>query len=122
MAVHVPLGLEAQLEARVLMMSTNNILSPANGKPIIVPSQDMVLGLYYISMLKEKEPGEGMILADLQEVHQALNAGAVTLHTRITSRVPQTDEDGNSYLKRYETTPGRQIGRESCRERVCQYV
>src|SRR3546814_4501170 len=107
MAVHVPLSLEAQLEARVLMMSTNNILSPANGKPIIVPSQDMVLGLYYISMLKEKEPGEGMILADLQEVHQALNAGAVTLHTRITSRVPQTDEDGNSYLKRYETTPGR---------------
>src|SRR3546814_13737439 len=60
-------------------------------------------------MLKEKEPGEGMILADLQEVHQALNAGAVTLHTRITSRVPQTDEDGNSYLKRYETTPGRML-------------
>src|SRR3546814_7862830 len=69
----------------------------------------MVLGLYYISMLKEKEPGEGMILADLQEVHQALNAGAVTLHTRITSRVPQTDEDGNSYLKRYATTPGRMM-------------
>src|SRR3546814_16922724 len=100
MAVHVPLSLEAQLEARVLMMSTNNILSPANGKPIIVPSQDMVLGLYYISMLKEKEPGEGMILADLQEVHKALNAGAVTLPTRITSRVPQPDEDGNFYLKR----------------------
>src|SRR3546814_4751800 len=73
-----------------------------------VCSSDL-LGLYYISMLKEKEPGEGMILADLQEVHQALNAGAVTLHTRITSRVPQTDEDGNSYLKRYETTPGRML-------------
>src|SRR3546814_8275624 len=90
-------------------MSTNNIRAHANGKPIIVPSQKMVLGLYYISMLKEKEPGEGMILADLQEVHQALNAGAVTLHTRITSRVPQTDEDGTSYLKRYETTPGRML-------------
>lgn len=109
MAVHVPLSLEAQLEARVLMMSTNNILSPANGKPIIVPSQDMVLGLYYLSMEKTGEPGEGMILADMQEVHQALNAGAVTLHTKITSRVPQTDEQGNTYLKRYETTPGRML-------------
>jgi len=109
MAVHVPLSLEAQLEARVLMMSTNNILSPANGKPIIVPSQDMVLGLYYLSMMKEKEPGEGMLIADMAEVHQAINAGAVTLHTKIISRVPQTDEQGNSYLKRYETTPGRML-------------
>ena len=72
MAVHVPLSLEAQLEARVLMMSTNNILSPANGKPIIVPSQDMVLGLYYLSMMKEDEPGEGMMISDMAEVHQAL--------------------------------------------------
>ncbi|PCG15264.1 DNA-directed RNA polymerase subunit beta' [Sphingomonas adhaesiva] len=109
MAVHVPLSLEAQLEARVLMMSTNNILSPANGKPIIVPSQDMVLGLYYLSMEKQNEPGEGMLLADMQEVHQALNAGAVTLHSKIVSRVPQTDEDGKQYLKRYETTPGRML-------------
>ncbi len=109
MAVHVPLSLEAQLEARVLMMSTNNILSPANGKPIIVPSQDMVLGLYYISMEKENEPGQGMILGDMAEVHQALFAGAVTLHTKITSRVPQTDEDGNTYMKRFETTPGRML-------------
>jgi len=109
MAVHVPLSLEAQLEARVLMMSTNNILSPANGKPIIVPSQDMVLGLYYLSLQKEKEPGEGMLLADMEEVHQALFAGAVTLHTKIISRVPQTDEQGNQYLKRYETTPGRML-------------
>ncbi|MDP5281280.1 DNA-directed RNA polymerase subunit beta' [Sphingomonas sp. DG1-23] len=109
MAVHVPLSLEAQLEARVLMMSTNNILSPANGKPIIVPSQDMVLGLYYLSMEKSGEPGEGMILADMQEVHQALNAGAVTLHSKIVSRVPQTDAEGNQYLKRYETTPGRML-------------
>ena len=94
MAVHVPLSLEAQLEARVLMMTTNNILSPANGKPIIVPSQDMVLGLYYLSIEKEGEPGEGMMLGDMAEVHQALAAGAVTLHTKIVSRVPQTDEDG----------------------------
>ncbi|WHU04671.1 DNA-directed RNA polymerase subunit beta' [Sphingomonas sp. NIBR02145] len=109
MAVHVPLSLEAQLEARVLMMSTNNILSPANGKPIIVPSQDMVLGLYYLSMLKEGEPGEGMLLGDMAEVHQALEAGAVTLHTKVISRVPQTDEEGNTYLKRFETTPGRML-------------
>ncbi|HTG38538.1 DNA-directed RNA polymerase subunit beta', partial [Sphingomonas sp.] len=109
MAVHVPLSLEAQLEARVLMMSTNNILSPANGKPIIVPSQDMVLGLYYLSLEKSAEPGEGMVLADMDEVHQALFAGAVTLHTKIVSRVPQTDEAGNQYLKRFETTPGRML-------------
>jgi DNA-directed RNA polymerase subunit beta' len=109
MAVHVPLSLEAQLEARVLMMSTNNILSPANGKPIIVPSQDMVLGLYYLSMLKENEPGEGMLLSDMAEVHQALDSGAVTLHSKVISRVPQTDAEGNSYLKRYETTPGRML-------------
>ena len=109
MAVHVPLSLEAQLEARVLMMSTNNILSPANGKPIIVPSQDMVLGLYYLSMLKEGEPGEGMLISDMVEVHQALHAKAVTLHTKIVSRVPQTDEAGNQYMKRFETTPGRML-------------
>ena len=109
MAVHVPLSLEAQLEARVLMMSTNNILSPANGKPIIVPSQDMVLGLYYLSMMKEGEPGEGMLISDMQEVHQALNAGAVTLHSKITTRVPQTDESGATYMKRVDTTPGRML-------------
>ena len=109
MAVHVPLSLEAQLEARVLMMSTNNILSPANGKPIIVPSQDMVLGLYYLSIEKEGEPGEGMLLSDMAEVHQALAAGAVTLHTKIVSRVPQTDEEGNTYMKRFETTAGRML-------------
>lgn len=109
MAVHVPLSLEAQLEARVLMMSTNNILSPANGKPIIVPSQDMVLGLYYLSMDRSGEPGEGKILANIDEVHQALFVGAVTLHSKITTRVPQTDEQGNTYMKRVETTPGRML-------------
>ncbi|WP_260482335.1 DNA-directed RNA polymerase subunit beta' [Sphingomicrobium flavum] len=109
MAVHVPLSLEAQLEARVLMMSTNNILSPANGKPIIVPSQDMVLGLYYLSMEKEGEPGEGSIFTDMTEVHQALNVGAVTLHTKIIARVPQTDENGKESMVRFETTPGRML-------------
>src|SRR5690349_11487047 len=109
MAVHVPLSLEAQLEARVLMMSTNNILSPANGKPIIVPSQDMVLGLYYLSMDREGEPGEGMVLADIAEVHQALHVGAVTLHSKITTRVPQTDEQGNEFMLRVDTTPGRML-------------
>jgi DNA-directed RNA polymerase subunit beta' len=109
MAVHVPLSLEAQLEARVLMMSTNNILSPANGKPIIVPSQDMVLGLYYLSMDRQGEPGEGMLMSDMAEVHQALEVKAVTLHTKITARVPQTDENGKTYQKRFETTPGRML-------------
>ncbi|MEO7385226.1 MAG: DNA-directed RNA polymerase subunit beta', partial [Novosphingobium sp.] len=109
MAVHVPLSLEAQLEARVLMMSTNNILSPANGKPIIVPSQDMVLGLYYLSMDREGEPGEGMMLTDMAEVHQALEVSAVTLHSKIIARVPQTDEQGQQFVKRFETTPGRML-------------
>ena len=109
MAVHVPLSLEAQLEARVLMMSTNNILSPANGKPIIVPSQDMVLGIYYLSMDREGEPGEGKVLADIAEVHQALFVGAVTLHSKITTRVPQVDEKGKTYMARVDTTPGRML-------------
>src|ERR671921_1039727 len=109
MAVHVPLSLEAQLEARVLMMSTNNILSPANGRPIIVPTQDMVLGLYYLSLEREGEPGQGMLISDMSEVHQALNAGSVTLHSKIVSRVPQTDEAGKQYMKRFETTPGRML-------------
>ena len=109
MAVHVPLSLEAQLEARVLMMSTNNILSPANGKPIIVPSQDMVLGLYYLSLDREGEPGQGMMFADMAEVHQALEVGAVTLHSKIIARVPQTGEDKVERMVRYETTPGRML-------------
>jgi DNA-directed RNA polymerase subunit beta' len=96
MAVHVPLSLEAQLECRVLMMSTNNILSPANGKPIIVPSQDMVLGLYYLSLEREGEPGQGMLISDMSEVHQALNAGAVTLHTKIVSRVRRRTRPASS--------------------------
>ncbi|WP_297976938.1 DNA-directed RNA polymerase subunit beta', partial [uncultured Amaricoccus sp.] len=107
MAVHVPLSLEAQLEARVLMMSTNNVLSPANGKPIIVPSQDMILGLYYLSIMREGQPGEGMKFGSIEEVNHALHAGHVNLHSKITARIEQIDENGETVLKRYETTPGR---------------
>jgi len=107
MAVHVPLSLEAQLEARVLMMSTNNILSPANGKPIIVPSQDIVLGLYYISQSKEGEPGEGKAFGDVGEIEAALESGVVTLHTKIRARFTEMDEAGKMVRKVIETTPGR---------------
>jgi DNA-directed RNA polymerase subunit beta' len=109
MAVHVPLSLEAQLEARVLMMSTNNILHPANGQPIIVPSQDMVLGLYYLSIVAENEPGQGMIFSDMGELHHALESKVVTLHTKIKGRFKSVDEDGNPVSTIYETTPGRMI-------------
>jgi DNA-directed RNA polymerase subunit beta' len=107
MAVHVPLSLEAQLEARVLMMSTNNILSPANGKPIIVPSQDIILGLYYMSMERDNEKGEGMIFSNVQEILLALGNGSVSLHAKVKARVPTRDTDGSRILKVIETTPGR---------------
>jgi len=109
MAVHVPLSLEAQLEARVLMMSTNNILSPANGKPIIVPSQDIVLGLYYLTMDRPEEPGEGMVFADIGEIQHALEAKAVTLHTKIKSRYQTVDEQGRPVTRLVDTTPGRML-------------
>ncbi len=109
MAVHVPLSLESQLEARVLMMSTNNILHPANGQPIIVPSQDMVLGLYYLSIVNENEPGEGMAFADMGELQHALDNGIVTLHTKIRGRYKTIDIEGNPVSQVYDTTPGRMI-------------
>lgn len=109
MAVHVPLSLEAQLEARVLMMSTNNILHPANGAPIIVPSQDMVLGLYYLAIMNQNEPGEGMAFSDMGELHHALENKVVTLHAKIRGRFKSVDADGKPYTKIYETTPGRMI-------------
>ncbi|MGO9458582.1 MAG: DNA-directed RNA polymerase subunit beta', partial [Rhodomicrobium sp.] len=109
MAVHVPLSLEAQLEARVLMMSTNNILHPANGGPIIVPSQDIVLGLYYLSMIMEKEPGEGRIFGSVSEIQHALAAKTVTLHAKIKGRYKGVDENGKPFSKVYDTTPGRMI-------------
>jgi DNA-directed RNA polymerase subunit beta' len=107
MAVHVPLSLEAQLEARVLMMSTNNVLSPANGAPIIVPSQDMILGLYYTTIMREGMKGEGMMFSSIEEVQYALDNGTVHLHAKITARIPQIDEHGSEVMQRFETTPGR---------------
>ncbi|MGA7262990.1 MAG: DNA-directed RNA polymerase subunit beta', partial [Stellaceae bacterium] len=109
MAVHVPLSLEAQLEARVLMMSTNNILSPANGKPIIVPSQDIVLGLYHITMERPGEKGEGMLFTSIGEIEQALESKAVSLHARIKARFHAVDADGKPVVQRVETTPGRML-------------
>ena len=107
MAVHVPLSLEAQLEARVLMMSTNNILSPSNGKPIIVPSQDIILGLYYLSMISEQVKGEGMIFSSPTEALMALDAGQVNLQAKVKIRVNTYDSEGKSLVEIIETTPGR---------------
>ena len=109
MAVHVPLSLEAQLEARVLMMSTNNILSPANGKPIIVPTQDMILGLYYATMDNEGEKGEGMMFGSVAEIEHALQAKAVSLHARIKARYTTVDENNKPVTSVVETTPGRML-------------
>lgn len=107
MAVHVPLSLEAQLEARVLMMSTNNILHPANGQPIIVPSQDIVLGLYYLSLVREGEPGEGKVFGTISDIEHALSQKIITLHTKIKYRWVGTGPDGQPFNKLYDTTPGR---------------
>ena len=109
MAVHVPLSLEAQLEARVLMMSTNNILSPASGKPIITPSQDIVLGLYYMTMERDGEKGEGMAFLDAAEIQHALDSGAVSLQAKVQARYHTVDENGDPIAIRVQTTPGRMI-------------
>src|SRR3569833_2832814 len=130
MAVHVPLSLEAQLEARVLMMSTYNILHPAIGQPIIVPSQDIVLGLYYLSLLREGEPGEWKMelhseddlrkdpkkknkiegfYESISDIDHALNVKAITLHTKIKYRWEGLDADGKQVRRMYETTPGRVV-------------
>ena len=113
MAVHVPLSLEAQLEARALMMSTNNILSPANGEPIIVPSQDVVLGLYYMSRALENKKGEGMAFANVAEVKRAYDNRTVELHAKVKVRITElvTDEDGNKERKTsiVDTTVGRAL-------------
>ena len=107
MAVHVPLSLEAQLEARVLMMSTNNILHPANGQPIIVPSQDIVLGLYYLSLMREGEPGQGKSFGDMATLEHALAEKIISLHTKIKYRYHGVDENGTPKLQWQDTTPGR---------------
>ena len=113
MAVHVPLSLEAQLEARALMMSSNNILSPANGDPIIVPSQDVVLGLYYMTRTRVNAKGEGMVLADLDEARRAYENGVAELQARVRIRVPMEEvgEDGEArrVAKLVETTIGRAL-------------
>ncbi|MDC3156404.1 DNA-directed RNA polymerase subunit beta' [Pelagibacteraceae bacterium] len=105
MAVHVPLSLEAQLEARVLMMSTNNILSPSSGKPIIVPSQDIVLGIYYLSIMREKQIGENRNFIDLNEILKALENNKITLHSKIIARIKTFE----GKLQKIETTAGRMI-------------
>ena len=112
MAVHVPLSIEAQLEARALMMSTNNILSPAHGEPIIVPTQDVVLGLYYMTRERADAKGTGMVFSDVSEVHRAFETAAVDLHARIRVRVETRsngapDEGGKRPL--VETTVGRAL-------------
>ncbi len=114
MAVHVPLSLEAQAEARTLMLASNNILSPANGDPIIVPSQDIVLGLYYATRESVGAKGEGMYFADVAEVRRAWEAGVVSLHARITVRITeyQFDDHGEPTIavtQRRETTVGRAL-------------
>ncbi len=109
MAVHVPLSIEAQLEARVLMMSTNNILSPAHGKPIIVPTQDIVLGMYYLTRAREFAKGEGKVFASPAEVRAAYDHGEVELQAKVTCRI-----DG----KRKDTTPGRVILGEVVPKRI----
>jgi DNA-directed RNA polymerase subunit beta' len=113
MAVHVPLSVEAQLEARALMMSSNNILSPANGEPIIVPTQDVVLGLYYMTRQLEDAKGEGMMFSDLAEVHRAYENKAVALHARIKVRIQESiiSESGVSReeVSLVETTVGRAL-------------
>ena len=111
MAVHVPLTLEAQLESRALMMSTNNILSPASGEPIIVPSQDVVLGLYYMTREMVNVKGEGTVFADVEEAHRAYHAGEVDLHAKVKARLLELrpDESGELAVHStvYETTVGR---------------
>ena len=113
MAVHVPLSLEAQMEARTLMLASNNVLSPANGEPIIVPSQDIVLGLYYATREGVNVPGEGMLFTDVSEVKRAYESGQIALHARITVRLKEADLGPNGEriekINRYDTTAGRAI-------------
>jgi DNA-directed RNA polymerase subunit beta' len=109
MAVHVPLSIEAQLESRVLMMATNNILSPANGKPIIVPTQDIILGLYYLSLALDKQKGEGMIFRGVGEITHALAENVVSLHAKVKCRYHTVDNKGEPQTLIVESTPGRML-------------
>jgi len=107
MAVHIPLSLEAQLEARILMMSTNNILSPSNGKPIIVPSQDMILGIYYLSQEAAQSDKIQGYFVDASEIEQALDSNVINVHSKIISRFESIDEKGNKVFEKYTSTAGR---------------
>ena len=107
MAVHIPLSLEAQLEARVLMMSTNNILSPSNGKPIIVPSQDMILGIYYLSQPPYQDKKVEGYFVNTSEIEQALETGQIKVHSRIVSRFTTLDENGNTKYEKHISSAGR---------------
>ncbi|MDH5424411.1 MAG: DNA-directed RNA polymerase subunit beta' [Gammaproteobacteria bacterium] len=113
MAVHVPLSIEAQLETRALMLSTNNVLSPASGEPIIVPSQDIVLGLYYMTRTSINDKGEGMYFADVTEAERAYESGVVSLQSFVKIRIKEVSQDANGERvvtrKIYETTVGRAI-------------
>ena len=109
MAVHVPLSIEAQIETRCLMMATNNILSPANGKPIIVPSQDIILGLYYLSIAQDGKKGEGMIFRGAGEIMHALENKVVSLHAKIKCRYHGVDANGERETVIVESTPGRML-------------
>ena len=114
MAVHVPLSLEAQMEARTLMLASNNVLSPANGQPIIVPSQDIVLGLYYATREKINGKGEGMYFADIAEIERALAAKVLEIQSRISVRLTQyepaaVDGEWDEKIIRVETTAGRAL-------------
>lgn len=111
MAVHVPLTLEAQLEARALMMSTNNILSPANGDPIIVPSQDVVLGLYYMTREKVNGKGEGMLLQDPREAEKAYRTGQAELHSRVKVRITEYEKNANGEFEAKTTLTDTTVGR-----------
>ncbi len=108
MAVHIPLSLEAQLEARVLMMSTNNILSPSNGKPIIVPSQDIVLGIYYLSQYNDKKDEKPVgIFSNIFEIEQALENKSISIHSKIISVFNTIDKNGKEIKQKFQSTAGR---------------
>jgi DNA-directed RNA polymerase subunit beta' len=107
MAVHIPLSLEAQLEARVLMMSTNNILSPSNGKPIIVPSQDIVLGIYYLSQANDQDDKPKGIFSNIEEISQAIENKSISIHSRIISVFETIDENGKKINQKFTSTAGR---------------
>jgi DNA-directed RNA polymerase subunit beta' len=113
MAVHIPLSLEAQMEARTLMLASNNVLSPANGQPIIVPSQDVVLGLYYATRENVSARGNGMMFADIAEITRAIDSRQIDLHARITVRICEyeldTDKQWQPKITRYSTTAGRAL-------------